>query len=183
MPLALPCLFPTLSNFRTQLLRNNAKHLRSGYKRKNSRNIYYSLAILHVVLIILYLSVWSWSYLPFGTLIRSFLIMVSFSSIPLAELIIIALVYMTWAGNKAAKYFELYVVLSFSHILEVRQLLRRQKSFGSCSRRSHIGESRRYLKMDFCCFIRKNTRERRRIMLICKMPTTDIIFTLVYIYL
>ena len=83
-------------------------------QKKNSRNIYYSLGILHVVLLIVYWKVWYWSYLPFGTLMRSFLIMVSFSSIPFTELIIIALVYMTWGADKVAKYFESYVVLYFS---------------------------------------------------------------------
>ena len=39
--------------------------------------------------------------------------MVSFSSIPFTELIIIALVYMAWGANKMAKYFESYVVLYF----------------------------------------------------------------------
>ena len=82
-------------------------------QKENSRNIYYSLAILHVVLLIVYLKVWYWSYLPFGTLMRSFLIMVSFSSIPFTELIIIALVYMAWGADKVAKYFESYVVLYF----------------------------------------------------------------------
>ena len=40
--------------------------------------------------------------------------MVSISSIPFTELIIIALVYMAWGANKLAKYFESYVVLYFS---------------------------------------------------------------------
>lgn len=91
--------------------------------KEKAYNTYYCISLLHIVLFFLYWQIWSWPYLPFGTLLRSFLLMISLNSIPLSPLLTIAITYLTAAIITIATYFEKHVILRFKLNSRVKNLV------------------------------------------------------------
>ena len=92
-------------------------------EKENSYNVYYAISFLQLTLILLYRQIWSWSYLPFGTLCRSFLLMISLNSVPWPILLSFGLAHFSIAATYVHSYFEKYIVLYFKLNTRVSKII------------------------------------------------------------